>query len=142
MVAVPRSRQPDLERGNITQGDDARHGGQRLAGFDRSLRLSDQLARAADAKRVRHTPPPILPIQPHVRPATCISAAPWLIFAADTSENIPAAPPHSEKWPGPASNAGRTIRGDRQCTISSWPVFLWQTECAATGHNRRKKGCL
>jgi len=64
------------------QGDDARHGGQRLAVTDSSLRLSGQLARAADAKRLRASrPPPILPRQPHVRPAKCISAVPWLSFA-------------------------------------------------------------
>jgi len=139
MVAVPRIRQGDLVRGETRQGDDARHGGQRLAGPERSLRLSGQLARAADAKRLRHAPPPILPQQPHVPPATCISAVLWLSFEADTSEKVPAAPPYSGKWSGPASNAGRTIHGERQCAVSSWPVFHWRTERAATGHDRRRK---
>jgi len=46
-------------RGKTTsQGYDARHGGKRLAGPDSSLRLSGQLAPAADAKRLRASRPP------------------------------------------------------------------------------------
>jgi len=68
MAAVPRSRQPVLVRDRTRQGDDARHGGQSLAGPDSCLRLSGQLARAADAKRLRASRPPADPAATATRP--------------------------------------------------------------------------
>jgi len=58
MVATPCSRQPDLVRGAARQGHHVRHGGQRLAGPDRSLRLSGPPCSCGRRQAAASPPPP------------------------------------------------------------------------------------